>query len=284
MNQLNFDQLSTFVFDLDGCVYSGSELNPGAKEFIQDLIGLNKHIFFLSNNSSDSSDTIRKKIGAMGIQEENTAILVATELAGPYLFEKYGKVKALLVGSEDLEKSLNGFGHVTIPVTSRLEEESPLYPESLPDCVVIGLDTSFSYQKLKHCVPALMRGVKLVATNGDLYHPGTNGQRVPETGAILAAIQAVTGIRDIEYVGKPSAFPFEQVMKITRTTPEQCVMIGDNPYTDIFGGQSIGMRTIWISHGVTYPDHLSFIPDWTVQSMQELYEWHKKSLRRSAHE
>ncbi|MEW9670599.1 HAD-IIA family hydrolase [Ammoniphilus sp. 3BR4] len=268
----NLSRLTTFILDLDGCIYSGNQLYPSAQELISFLQEEQKGLYFLTNNSTDRSGKIREKLLRMGLPAEEVPILVATELVGSYLAERYGRIRVHSIGSEDLEQSLRMAGHQVIP----LESQEPC------DFLVLGRDTSFTYQTLQACTRRLEKGVRLVTTNPDLYHPGEDGSRVPETGALIAAIQAVSGVIDVQSVGKPFTYPFDKVLQNTGAIPGNCVMVGDNPYTDILGGRSAGMFTVWISHGHSFPDHLGFVPDLTVDSVKELLETlqERKALNR----
>ncbi|KON90033.1 hypothetical protein AF332_26625 [Sporosarcina globispora] len=257
---LNMANCSTFIFDLDGTVYSGNRLYPGAQKLLQFLCHKKNQIFFLSNNSTDTAETIRKKLMGMNITVHDSHILVAAELAGDYLLEKYGRVRVKTFGTLALEHSIKAAGHMILPVGRR--EQS--------DVVVIGRDPFFTYEKLYDCTRSLIEGAKLVAVNPDKYHPGEDGSRVPETGALISAIQAVTGGSEVESVGKPSYFSFKKIFEQSSAEPESCIMIGDNPYTDIKGGYLAGMRTVWISHGQTFPLDLGFKPDVTVSCIDEL--------------
>lgn len=253
---------SAFIFDLDGCIYSGNTVYPAAKELLRILRLSGKQVLFLSNNSRHAAETIRGKIATMGLPVEDMPILVATELVGQYLFDKYGIMRLQTVGSVELEECLKRSGHQVISFG---------FPQEC-DALVFGLDTAFSYEKLYECSRQLSLGGKLVATNLDFYHPGEGGHRIPETGALIEAVKAVAGIREVELIGKPSLYPFEQAVKRTGLSPEACVMIGDNPYTDIRGARSIGMVTIWISHGGEFPGDMGFRPDITVNSLEKLLE------------
>lgn len=260
---LNIKDYSAFIFDLDGCIYSGNTVYPGSKELLQFLIQSGKQVIFLSNNSTETSHTIRNKLIDMNLPAEDAPILVATELVGQYLAETYGALRVHPVGSVELELALTSAGHQVVSLGGG----------EACDFIVIGRDTSFSYQKLHDCTRSLMDGVKLIAANSDMYHPGEDGDRVPETGALIAAIQAVSEIHGVKSVGKPSHYPFYKIIKQTGLSPEQCVMVGDNPYTDVQGGHSAGMHTIWISHGKTFPAEFEFQPNLTVTAIGELLEW-----------
>jgi len=58
-------------------------------------------------------------------------------------------------------------------------------------------------------------------------------------------------------------------LNLTLKEVENVGFIGDNPYTDIIGAQSIGLKTIWISMGRKYPEDLK-PPDYIVKNFKEL--------------
>lgn len=260
---LNIVNCSTFIFDLDGSFYSGNRLYPGAQKLLQLLRHKQKQIFFLSNNSTDIAENIRKKLMGMNLAVHDSPILVATELVGDYLLEKYGEVRVKTFGTPALEHSIKAAGHMMVPVGRK----------DHCDVVVVGRDPFFTYEKLHDCSRTLIEGAKLVAVNPDMYHPGEDGSRVAETGALISAIQAVTGESELESVGKPHYYSFKKILEQSSVDPELCIMIGDNPYTDIKGGYLAGMRTVWISHGQTFPLDLGFQPDVTVVSIGELVQY-----------
>jgi HAD superfamily hydrolase (TIGR01450 family) len=260
---VNIANLSTFVFDLDGTIYSGQQLYQGSKKLLQLLRLAQKQLFFLSNNSTDTSETIRQRLRGMDLAVEDLPILAATELVGDYIREKYGQVRIKAFGTLALEHSIKSSGHILLPAGSKDQ----------CDVVVVGRDPFFTYEKLQDCTRTLVEGVKLVAVNPDMYHPGEDGSRVPETGALVSAIKAVTGRSEVESVGKPYDYSFKKILEQSSVEPELCIMIGDNPYTDIQGAYLAGMRTVWISHGQTFPLDLGFKPDVTVSSIGELVSY-----------
>ncbi|MGG3573447.1 HAD-IIA family hydrolase [Bacillus gobiensis] len=256
------NEFSVFIFDLDGCVYRNFSLYPGAKELINGLLNDDKKIYFLTNNSRDTSETIRKKLNEMGLNTDKIPIITMTEMIGKYLYEKNGASKILSVGSEELSAALQKEGHQLLTFDS----------EEICDFVVVGRDTEFTYEKLYTSTRFLTGKTKLVLVNPDFNHPGQEGENVPETGAIAAAIQAAAEITEISFVGKPNSYAYERILNEADVDVNQCVMIGDNPLTDIQGGASANMKTIWISHSKKFPQNLGIQPDITVHSMQELYE------------
>ncbi|WP_094604964.1 Acid sugar phosphatase [Sporomusa silvacetica DSM 10669] len=267
---LSMDEYTAFIFDLDGCIYSGNTVYPAAKELLDSLMRAGKHVLFLSNNSWQTSDTIRKKLLSMGLPVERAPILATTELVGQYLMDKYGALQLQAVGSEELKKCLQQVGHRVFPLGS----------QEKCDVLVVGLDQSFTYQKLCDCSQKLAIGGKLVVTNLDFYHPGEGGHRIPETGAFVEAIKAVAGISEVESIGKPAAYSFEMITKQIAVGPEACVMVGDNPYTDMQGAHAAGMFTVWISHGNKFPRDAKCKPDIVVNTIGELLDGLMNSNKR----
>src|SRR5439155_1406951 len=56
-----------FVFDLDGCVWNGSALNPAAGETLAALHRAGRGLAFLTNNSRETGDDIRRRLHAVGV-------------------------------------------------------------------------------------------------------------------------------------------------------------------------------------------------------------------------
>ena len=56
-----------FVCDMDGVIYHGPKLLPGAKEFVDWLKKEGKQFLFLTNSSERSPRDLRQKLLGMGI-------------------------------------------------------------------------------------------------------------------------------------------------------------------------------------------------------------------------
>jgi 4-nitrophenyl phosphatase len=116
------------------------------------------------------------------------------------------------------------------------------------DLVVLLRDTRLTYPRLERAVNALANGAKLLVANPDMTHPGCDGRIKPETGALLAALKACVDLSklDVEIVGKPGRHLFEMGCRGIGLEPDQVLMIGDNPDTDIAGAQALGMSTMQV--------------------------------------
>ncbi|WP_178075737.1 HAD-IIA family hydrolase [Paenibacillus oralis] len=253
-------------FDLDGCVYHGDRLSQGIVPLLHQLRQRGISYAFLTNNSRLNGLEIKERLAVMGMDVLPDSIFTVTDIAGTYIKEKYGNVSVKTIGSASLARSVEQAGHRTVS-----------WNDAGADVVVIGRDTEFHYGKLQQIAADIMQGACLIATNGDLYHPGVSGERIPETGSLLAAIEAVTGVT-VECIGKPEPYMFHYGMKQCGVSPENCVMVGDNLDTDILGSIRAGLKSVWITNcSVDNPytpsrERITGIhPDIVVNSMEELY-------------
>src|SRR5690606_25689014 len=150
------------------------------------------------------------------------------------------KCRVKAAGSEWLGQSLRDAGHSLLP----------LGDEEAAQVVVVGRDTAFTYKKLQDVVDDLERGAVLIGASADLSHPGAGGQRIPEAGALVAAVEAAAGKPGSAlFVGKPEPHLFRFALRSYGCTPERCLMVGDNLHTDILGANRSGMRSAWLTHG-----------------------------------
>ncbi|GAA3406116.1 HAD-IIA family hydrolase [Paenibacillus hodogayensis] len=258
-------QLQTYFFDLDGCVYYGDQPAPGARELLERLRSEGRNVGFITNNSRQTAEEVAAKLRRFGIRVAPGEIVTAADAVGYYLAERYGKAKVKVAGSEALRKSIAACGHAVL--SDRSDERA--------DFVAVSRDVDFTYEKLQWIAAESARGAMIVAANPDLHHPGVDGIRVPETGALVAAIEAVCSTA-AEIIGKPEPYLFVRGMRLHGSSPEQCIMVGDNAETDIRGARRAGMRSIWLAgdHTPVGLGQTDLAPDLIVRNMRELYEWY----------
>lgn len=254
-------QFKGFFFDLDGTIYAGTKLLDGAMELLDTLQRAEKSIAFMTNNSTLNAATIARKLQSFGIHADQDQIICPTDLAGSYLTEKYGRSRVYTIGSEHLTRSVLVENH---SLSEGVDDPC--------DIVLVGRDLDFTYQKLEDAVLHLQRGAKLVATNLDFHHPIDTGEYVPETGAIVAAIQK-TVHTDAEVIGKPASFIFHKGLERFGLLPHQTVIIGDNPMTDIRGGRKAGLSTILLRTMRERFQKISFL----TRSTRTCWNWDKIS-------
>lgn len=140
-----------------------------------------------------------------------------------------------------------------------------------PDCVVVGLDRSFDYEKLKKASLAIRAGALYIATNTDTTLPTPEGL-APGAGAIVASISVSSGKEPI-VMGKPHSLIFERSLSLLGMDPEEVIMIGDRYDNDVAGAMNAGLRSIMVETGVhrkkDIPEKGPF-PDLVVGTLEEL--------------
>ncbi|GIP19393.1 acid sugar phosphatase [Paenibacillus montaniterrae] len=259
------DGIRALFFDLDGCIYFGGKLAERANDLLGLLREQGYRIGFITNNSRENAVEIRDKLSKMGLRLEAEMIFSATEAVAVFLKDAFGPMAVKTAGSESLNDALANAGHNVLGWTCSAQA----------DAVVIGRDTEFNYFRLEQIVNEAARGARIISTNPDYSHPGEGGRLVPETGALLAAVESILGSSALS-IGKPHAWLYELAMRSYDVKPAECVMIGDNLTTDIAGAEQIGMKTVWIQNDLHSQqgefDNFAMVPTVIVNALSELYE------------
>jgi ribonucleotide monophosphatase NagD (HAD superfamily) len=117
------------------------------------------------------------------------------------------------------------------------------------EVVAIARHETFGYRDLAAAANAIGSGAACIAANPDLSHPGTGGYRVPETGALVAAIQAAAGTPcPVRFVGKPEVLMAKRALERIGAGPEaKAAVLGDNPHTDGALAKAIGAAFVLVS-------------------------------------
>ena len=228
--------VNAFFFDLDGCIYFTDRLAAGAADLVLKLKDAEKKVCFITNNSRQTSVEVAEKLLHMGLNVSAEEVITATDMTGRYILDQYGVSVLKVAGSASLCASLESAGHRILPLDS----------QDAADAIVVGRDTDFTYQKLGWISLEAGRGARIIGANADLTHPGRDGEKVPETGALVAAVEAVTG-KKASYVGKPEPHLFLYGLQMCGEKAGECAMVGDNYDTDILGGKRAGMHTVWVN-------------------------------------
>jgi len=116
-------------------------------------------------------------------------------------------------------------------------------------------------------------GAPFIATNPDPTFPTPEGL-VPGAGAIIAAIEAATGV-EAEVIGKPNPGMYRVALQRLKAAPEETLVVGDRLETDIAGAQALGCRTALVLSGVTDEQRARQwdpAPDWIFPDLQTLLE------------
>jgi HAD superfamily hydrolase (TIGR01450 family) len=237
MRDVDLGGKTLFLFDLDGVFYKGKEsrVKIGGTRTIRALRSSQKRLFVLTNNSTDSVETVRSRLEEIDVDVRTDEILTSALLTAEYLKSRHGRVSYFLVGEAGLESEMTKYGH------HRTGGEKA-------DYVVVGLDRSLSYDKLDHAARLIRNGASLIATHSSRLYMYKTGPAVA-TGPIVKAIEYATGKRAI-VIGKPAPLMFRMALQKAGCGPRDAVMIGDQVETDIDGANRVGIDAILVTSGV----------------------------------
>ncbi|MBN1270845.1 MAG: HAD-IIA family hydrolase [Candidatus Aminicenantes bacterium] len=248
-----------FFFDLDGTIYLGDRLLPGARKTLSILEEKGIAFYFLSNNSSRSKQDYVEKLSGLGIKTTTERILLSTDGVIAYL--KNRKTTNLyIVGTRSMIKMFAEAG---------FETASPN-----PRYVILGYDTELDYEKIKRAALLLQEGAELLATHPDFVCPTPKGP-VPDVGSFLAMFKSATGISPVKIFGKPHTAMVEHILRSHGVSADEVVMVGDRLYTDKKLADNLGCDFICVLSGETKRrdiEKLKDPPALTVENVGHLAE------------
>ena len=260
MNKIKNTEL--FIFDMDGTIYLGENLINGVKQLLKKLDDRNIDYIFLTNNSSKNSDDYKEKLKKLGIEITKDRIVNAGEVTAAYLqsIKNTKEDNVYVVGTKSLEKVFKNYGFKVVKNRDKV------------DYLVIGFDTSLTYQKLWDAHYLINKGVKYYATNPDKVCPLEGGKSMPDCGAIINLLKTSTGKEPI-VVGKPSELMINYISKNYNKPKEKITMVGDRLYTDIKMAVNGGINSILVLTGESNESDLentSINPDHVLKSVVDI--------------
>lgn len=255
---------SAYLIDLDGVIYRGNELLPGARDFLSWLEANQKKYLFLTNNSFSGASEVLSKLQNLGISTDAGHVLGAGQATVQMIARRYPGASVYLVGEQPMRALL--IQHGLHPIDKEIDSDP-----GKANIVLVGLDRTFDYTKLTRAVQAIRAGARFIAINRDALLPVAEGIVVPGCGTMVAAIEAGVGSAP-EVIGKPEPGLFHEAMRLLNSKPDETVMIGDVLAVDIKGGQAAGVHTLLVLSGNTSRADLersSIKPEYVYQDIAE---------------
>ncbi|HEX8260686.1 MAG TPA: hypothetical protein VF558_10380, partial [Rubrobacteraceae bacterium] len=193
-----------YVFDLDGTIYLGDELLPGAKRLILKLRELERRVIFLTNNPTKDPQMYARKLTKLGLETPPEEIVNTVVTMTQWLLQNHPEATVFPISEEPLKNSLRDAG-------IRISED----PEEI-DIVIASYDRGFEYRKLQIAFDAIWfhKRARLVTTNPDRYCPFPGGRGEPDAAAVVGAIEGCTGAKCEVNVGKPSPIMLQTIMGV----------------------------------------------------------------------
>ena len=224
------------IIDMDGVIYRGSSRLPYAKEFIEFLQEKNIEFVFATNNSTKTREMFAEKLARMGIHVSPDRIITSSYATAEYLRKREKNGRAIIIGEKGIEEETKRIGW---EVLSLKEWKKATH-------VLVGMDRTLTYEKLKAGCLAINNGAKFVATNNDVNFPSEEGL-IPGAGSMVAALEAATGKKAF-VVGKPNE-PYVDILSDVLGEGEYWV-VGDRADTDMLLADKLGAKKVLLLTGV----------------------------------
>jgi HAD superfamily hydrolase (TIGR01450 family) len=227
--------LRGFGFDLDGCIWAGPRLLPGARELVATLRGAGRGVVFVTNSSRERAAQIAGRLARLGIPAEAADVLAALDLLGETIRRRIGPAAVLPLGTREMREVLEAAGHRVVAFDDWRQAQA----------VAVGNDPEFDFARLRAASRAVAAGAALFTVNLDPRLPTAPGEFDPGCGALAEAVAVAGGARPI-VVGKPHRPIFEMALERLGCRPPEAAMVGDSLSTDVAGGRAAGMVTVWV--------------------------------------
>lgn len=258
VNNLNrLKGIKQFVLDMDGTIYLGDRLFPYTHDFLSAVQSSGRAYCFFTNNSSKNRAAYIDKLTRMGITIRAEHMMISNDVIIKWLKENRSQSSVYVVGTPSL--------------IAQFEDAGILLSDTAADLVVLGFDTTLTYEKLVKACDLIRSGAEVYGINEDLNCPVENGF-IPDCGSIAALVRTSTG-KDISFFGKPSRHTLDYIIERSGCRPEEIAVIGDRLYTDIALADQTPVLSILVLSGETGMadlDHSDIKPDLVFQDIGAL--------------
>ena len=248
-----------WLLDLDGTVYRGESLVPGADEAIAALRADGRRVAFLSNKPLQTRAEYAAKLARLGVPAGPDDVINSSLALVRHLQVTDPGAPLFVIGEPPLHAELRAHGF-------------EVRGDHRVRWVVIAFDRTFDYAKLDTALQAARGGARLIATNPDRTCPVEGGE-IPDCAGMTAAVEAVTGLTVETIVGKPSPIILDVALASLGVRATECAIVGDRIETDIVMGKRLGLATVLVLTGVTRaedPRVAEIAPDLVLPSLREI--------------
>ena len=240
-----------YVFDLDGTIYLGDGLLPGAQEVVERIRQRGASVRFVSNNPTLRLTDYQAKLERLGLPVGPDELVTSLVSTTRWLTRHRPDAVVFPIGEEPLLEALAEAGIAT--------SEDP----AAIDIVLASYDRGFAYPKLQIAFDALWfhKRAVLMSTNPDRFCPFPGGRGEPDAASIVAAIEACAQVKLERTFGKPSALMAEMALAGLGVSPRDAVMVGDRLHTDIAMGRRAGMDAALVLTGDSGRGDIASVPE-----------------------
>ncbi|MHA1987222.1 MAG: HAD-IIA family hydrolase [Promethearchaeota archaeon] len=229
-----YSKIKGILSDIDGTLYFKGVPIPGAIETLTKLRKKGLKFLFFTNTDSKSPFTVLKILENYGFNINYEEIFTPIIALKEYL-SQYPLKKSFFVTTQEVEKEFQDF--------------LKLNSSEIPDFVIIGdFHDNWDVNRLNQAFKFVIKGAKLLGTQGNKYYLDRKGEPVIDTGSFVQMVAYATSA-DPTIFGKPSKEYFLQALKRIDLKSDEVLVIGDDPESDIQGAINAGIEGILVKTG-----------------------------------
>jgi HAD superfamily hydrolase (TIGR01450 family) len=263
---MDLSKKSLWVFDVDNTmIYDVEHPNP-FEDALKLWVALEKKgvtLAILTNVGRLSARQVYQAVQKAGFNLPLENVFTAGAAAAAYIHNRHPGARCFVIGEGGAQEDFIARG---LDVTNN----PPI------DFVAVSADRGMTFAELNFATKMVKNGAPLICISGSRDYPGIYlgdediyiGER-----SIVAAIEHATGTKSVT-VGKPLPEIVEETVKILGFTVDDAVMVGDNPRSDIAGGNAAGLTTVLVHRPDNIIDFesgdLDTTPMITVNALDEL--------------
>jgi len=231
------------LIDLDGTVYQGRELLPGAATAIERLRAAELPLLFTTNTSRKSRGDILDFLAGLGLNVATEEVFSAPVAAAEWLAER---------GVQRIQ--------LLLPRSTRADFDGFVITDENPDMVLVGdLGSDFTFERLNAAFRSLRGGAGLVAVHRNRFWLPEDGPTL-DAGPFVAALEYAARTEAM-LVGKPSAAFFRTAAARTGVPLGRLAVVGDDVESDVIGARAAGLQSIQVRTGKFDPTlHAELLP------------------------
>ncbi len=255
-----------FLIDINGVLYVGSQVIPGAAQVVEYLQVQKIPHRFVTNNTATPVWQLAQKLQSLGLAISESVIFSTITATKGYL-------------------KMQGIQRIYPVLRREVQAEFAAefeFDADKPQAVVIGdIGEAWDYQLMNQLFHYVIQGARIVALHKGKYWQTEEGLKI-DIGAFVAGLEYVTG-EEAVVIGKPSPEFFKMALRSLNLEANEVAMVGDDIESDVGGAKQLGMYGILVRTG-KYREEIAYqsavLPDMILDSIAALPEvWEKYGVR-----
>lgn len=255
------DSLKTvkgLLLDLNGVFYVANRTLPGAKEAIAALETSGFSYRYVTNNTTQSTDSMSQSLQAMGLLILPSQIITASHAAVLHL-RQMNSPKIYPLVAPDTQKEFAEF----------------TWSDTDADVIVMGdIGDDWNYRLMNRAFRLVMKGAQMIALHRGKYWQWEAGLQL-DIGAFVTGLEYATDQAAI-VAGKPNPFFYQTALDTLGLSAAEVAMIGDDIEADVKGAQDVGIKGVLTRTGKYRPEQISkahITPDEEIEGIGAISRW-----------